>query len=361
MTRKADKPTKIQSTVYKNIRWDFTEVTDELERLRLEHTPEMANEEPNKGRNKTYPLAWILRVPTFTRGLEKMDVQGADRLDERACNQIIMRAFKACGITTNTEISKLARYANGSPISKWDIRTMSFETIQERLFPALCDAYCIARKNQPSYLSQTFLTNDDAFINGTRVPKDRGEAERMLYHISVTRKIIEREAIWVLLSGELDSYPSIACDSYDLMRQIYRRSVALYATLMLSGDELGDLAHVAAALVAQHIAAFSDDMWGEHDHICLSSERNKLDFTADRYSSNMGNALPLHALASTEELASKGEDVTSAALRYASTQTLAYIELVAHAELERRSKIGSYYMPELYAETEPTDEDMPSA
>ena len=353
----ASKLDPVQSKVYPTIKWDFSEVTDELEDLRLQLAPEMGNEVPNVGRNEKYPLAWILRVPRFTLDLYKLD--GTDELEENAAKLLIRRAFKACGVATNAEIAKLAGYANESSVSKWNV-FMTTEKVHERVFPALCDAYCAALKEHPNYLSQTFTINDNAFINGTHVPKDEGEARRMQHDIGITRKSIEHEAIWVLLRGELNSAPGIASDTYILMRGLYRRAVALYATLMLSGDELGDLAHVAAALIAQHIAAHGEDPWGTHDNICLSSKRGKLDFTADRYSAVDGGWMPLHAEASVEELASKGEAVTDAALRYASANSLAYIERAARAELERRAKIGGYYLPELDAETMPTDEEGPT-
>lgn len=351
-TSKKSKPNRVQSAVYPNIWWDFTEVADELEKLRLEHAP-------NTKRNVRFPLAWILRAPRFTPDLYKMD--GTDELEEDAGKRLITRAFEACGVMTDTGIAKLARYADSTTVCGWDVRSLTADSVQNRLFPALCDAYCIARRQHPNYLSATFGLDGDAFVKGEYTSKDTDTIKKMAYHIRHTRKCIESEAIWVVLGGGLDSHPGIASDTYALVRSIYRRSVALYATLMLSGDELGDLAHTAAALVAQHVAAFDNDVWGEHDNICLSSKDGKLDFTADRCHSIDGGWMPLHGLTSTDELASKGEDMTTAALRYASTQTLTYIERVAHAELERRSKIGGHYMPELHAEIEPTDEEEPSS
>lgn len=342
MTRKADKPTKVQSAVYKNIRWDFSEVADELEKLRLEHAPDTE-------RNERFPLSWIPRA----------DQRFTLLLDERDGKRPITRAFEACGVMTGIEISNLARYQHSSTVSRWDVRTMTADVVQEHLFPALCDAYCIARKQHPNFWSATFTVDDNAFINGDRTPEDEDMARFMLADIKLMRQGIEREAVWVLIRGGLDSYRGIDLDTYIETRTTYRRTVALYAALLLNGGELGDLAHVAAALVAQHIAAHGNESWGEHDNICLSSKRNKLDFTADRWEESE-HAVSLHVDSSTGELVDKGQEIARAMLRYVETGFLRVFERAIHAELERRSKIGPYYLPELHAETEPTDEDEPS-
>ena len=336
---KSGKPKKIPSSVYENIKWDFSEVADELERLRLEYAPDTLH-------NERFPLAWVLRADQRLTGLD----------DERDGKRPLTRAFEACGVTTGVKMAEMAGYRNGSTVSRWDVRSMEAETVQEHYWPGLCDAYCIARKQHTNEFSATFMADINAYVDGTRAPRDEAEARYMLEDIGFTRRCIESEVVWLFVCGGLDSHRNIASDMYTMAREGYRRAVALYAALMLSGGELGDLAHAASALVAQHIAAHGPTTRGEHDYICLSSKRGNLDFTADRYEED-GFTMPLHPAVSTNGLGMRRAAIDRATLRYASRGYLLDIEHAIHTELERRSKIGLYYVPELHAETEPTDED----
>lgn len=351
MTRKADKPTKVQSAVYKNIRWDFSEVADELEELRLKFAPDTKHDPRT-------PLDWVLRAAPFTLALERMD--GTDEQNKPAGYYLIKRAFKACGIVTDVAIADLARYHNhdSSTVCTWDAEYMLANTIQQRLFPALCDAYCTARKQNPNYLSATFGLENAYYVNDT--PRDESDKRNMQAYADLARVGIESEVLWLLLCGGLDSHPDILHDTYTATRAGYRRIVTLYASMLLDGDELGDLAHVAAALVAQHIAAHRPTTVAEHDNICLSSKGGKLDFTADRFNPDINDGMvPLHSATTSKELDGKGAAILRAALRYAPTGILRSLECDLSAELERRSKIGGWYTPSLHAETEPTDEDEP--
>lgn len=333
----AGKLNPVQSAVYKNIRWDFSEVADYLEARRDDNAPDTK-------RIKYRPLAWVLSAPCFT-GLEDGD-------DGK---RPILRAFEACGIMTELDIAEMARYADSTTVSGWDVRKLNPKTIQDRVFPALCDAYCKARARHPNQHSAASTGR-----GATSYLNDESKAEAFESEIGWTRKLIEQEAIWVLLRGMLDADPSITEEDYILARDGYRRALAVYAAMFLEGGELGDLAHVAAALVAQHVAAHENTDWGKHDTILVSKAQNSLDFTADRYEPDE-RGVSLHAIVSAEELWRKNEDLTRATLRYTTTRFLEFCERMIRDELDRRSKLGHDYWPLQDAEAKPSDEGEPSA
>ena len=359
----ASKLEPVQSKVYPTIWWDFSEVAYELENLRKKYAHDLLRTHDVR-HDEREPFDWVARTPQLTMGLEEL--RAANGNDKPIGYYLITRAFKACGVTTDTEIAKLAGYApaSSSSVGRWDEHNQT-PTVQQHIFPALCDAYCIARKEHPHRKSAASFRNEypgafDPSADWT-VPDGLDAGRYARFFRDNNRQNIELEVVWLLLYGELDAHPNLTHDTYTMTRARYRRAVALYAALLLDGDELGDLAHVAAALVSQHIAAHGSNEWGEHDGICLSSKRGKLDFMADRFNPDPNDSSPsLHDEISAEDLRKASMAIERAALRYPPTETLQPVEQGVRAELERRSKFGRYYYPGVHAEEEPTDDEWPS-
>ena len=337
----AYKPKHVQSNVYKAIWWDFSEIGDELEAIRLDCAPETRH-------NETYPLSWILRAPGLT-----MHEGTWKKGDEEDGKRPITRAFEACGITAGVSIAKLAGYNDSSTVSAWDIRTMRAGTIQERLFPTLCDAYVTARKKSPMVYSAAYaldaLEREDFTTRGTD-GKPHGEKTRhdLQYWVDWHRKGIEMEAIWVLLRGDLNASPYIRGDISDTITDAHWRLVTIYAATLLDGqidsDEIATLGRVATAILAQHVATHKGTDWAALDPVCLSTERRGLDWNSSIRRQNRA----------FEERQSENSKIEGAMFRYATTRYLQTLEAACHAELERREALGKgWYDPRTDAEDTP--------
>lgn len=352
----ASEPKPVASSINSIMFWDFSEISDELESLRLEYAP-------TTKRNERFPLAWVLRAPTLT-GLQ----------DERDGKLPIRRAFEACGVTTGTEIARLAGYGDdSSTVCRWQLNTLQSKTIQEHLFPALCDAYVRAWEQTPDLYSACFgwgdwLTTRKRIIDsdgdsislaggGIRAGRiliqvladvgyDKSPCEELrealARQLDVTRRGIEMEAIFTLFCGRRDSEPTMRRRHEEAALGDYLRAVTAYATTLLDGDELRDLAHHASALVAQHNAAFGTDvMCAAYDPICDSTIRDGLDFTADRVPFSPGdNVWALcHDPVPSEHLSAEAAKINRATLTLAKSDDLHRVGNACRTELERRTAL----------------------